>query len=297
VVTLRLTTGLLGVLRPDRLAELHVSMELAASQALAQACLTGLDAARARRVLILLARASGEHPAARGLLESLIARFPEVVAGLAEPREVMVAVADAIPYPSLALAPAHASLSSTIAGTFAAGEPGRALWLNNLAVLLGGLGRREDALAAIEEAVTIRRTLAQARPDAFLPDLAMSLNNQSNRLSDLGRREDALAAIEEAVTIRRTLAQARPDAFLPDLAMSLNNQSNRLSDLGRREDALAAIEEAVTAYRTLAQARPAVFASRYTNSLENQAMILTALGRDAEAQAVREKAAAIRGNG
>ena len=41
--------------------------------------------------------------------------------------------------------------------------------LTNLSVVLGGLGRREDALAAIEEAVTIRRELARARPDAFGP--------------------------------------------------------------------------------------------------------------------------------
>ena len=113
------------------------------------------------------------------------------------------------------------------------------------------LGRREEALAAIEEAVTIRRELARARPDAFLPDLAGSLNNQSVFLSGLGRREEALAAIEEAVTIRRELARARPDAFLPDLAGSLNNQSVFLSGLGRREEALAAIEEAVTASREL----------------------------------------------
>ena len=121
------------------------------------------------------------------------------------------------------------------------------------------LGRREDALAAIEEAVDVYRELALALPDAFLPDLAMSLNNQSNRLSDLGRREDALAAIEEAVAIRRELARARPDAFLPDLAMSLNNQSIGLANLGRREDALAAIEEAVAIRRELARARPDAF--------------------------------------
>ena len=40
--------GVLGVLRPDRLAELHVTRELA-SPALAEACLTGLDAFQARR--------------------------------------------------------------------------------------------------------------------------------------------------------------------------------------------------------------------------------------------------------
>jgi hypothetical protein len=61
-------------------------------------------------------------------------------------------------------------------------------------IRLSDLGRREDALAASQEAVDIRRRLAQTRPDAFLPDLATSLNNLGGDLSDLGRREDALAA-------------------------------------------------------------------------------------------------------
>jgi tetratricopeptide (TPR) repeat protein len=110
---------------------------------------------------------------------------------------------------------------------------------------LSELGRREDALTAIDEAVGAYREFAAARPDAFLPNLAMSLNNQSGRLSELGRREDALTAIDEAVGAYRELAAARPDAFLPNLAMSLNNQSTFLSELGRREDALTAIDEAL----------------------------------------------------
>ncbi|MEU0213293.1 tetratricopeptide repeat protein, partial [Streptomyces canus] len=47
--------------------------------------------------------------------------------------------------------------------------------LNNLAVDLGGLGRREDALTAIEEAVTIRRKLAAARPEMHQDALGQSL--------------------------------------------------------------------------------------------------------------------------
>ena len=72
--------------------------------------------------------------------------------------------------------------------------------LNNLSTALAELGRREEALAAIDEAVSLYRRLAAARPDAFTPDLARSLNNLSIRLADLGRREEALAAIDEAVT-------------------------------------------------------------------------------------------------
>jgi hypothetical protein len=41
--------------------------------------------------------------------------------------------------------------------------PDLAASLNNQSLRLAGLGRREEALAAIEEAVTIRRDLARAR--------------------------------------------------------------------------------------------------------------------------------------
>ncbi len=71
----------------------------------------------------------------------------------------------------------------------------RAGWLVDLSNRLGEVGRWEEALAAIEEAVTIRRQLARDRPAAFLPDLATALNNQSGRLGELGRPEEALAAI------------------------------------------------------------------------------------------------------
>ena len=87
--------------------------------------------------------------------------------------------------------------------------------------LLGELGRREEALEAVTEAVTIRRALVTARPDTFLHDFAMSLNNQSVRLGELGRREEALEAVTEAVTIRRALARIRPAVHQQELEQSL----------------------------------------------------------------------------
>ena len=47
--------------------------------------------------------------------------------------------------------------------------------LNNLAVLLSGLGRREDARAAGEEATGIYRELAAKWPDAYRHKLEESL--------------------------------------------------------------------------------------------------------------------------
>jgi hypothetical protein len=109
---------------------------------------------------------------------------------------------------------------------------------------LANAGRREQALAPAEEAVAIRRRLAEANPDAYLPNLAQSLNILGIVLLELGRREQSLAVVEEAVAIRRRLAEANPDAYLPDLAQSLNNLGMRRALLGRREQALAPAEEA-----------------------------------------------------
>ncbi len=169
-----------------------------------------------------------------------------------------------------------------------------AISYNNLSVRLGSLGRREEALAAVAEAVAIRRDLATARPDAFRPDLAMSLNNLSARLSSLGRREEALAAVAEAVALYRDLATARPDAFRPDLAGALNNLSGDLSSLSRREEALAAVEEAVAIRRDLAAARPDAFRPDLAMSLNNMSNRLSSLGRREEALAAVEEAVAIR---
>ncbi|MHC5053931.1 MAG: tetratricopeptide repeat protein [Planctomycetota bacterium] len=140
---------------------------------------------------------------------------------------------------------------------------------NNLGSRLSDLGRREEALAATQEAVEHYRSLAETRPDAFLPGLATSLNNLGNSLSDLGRYEEALAATQEAVDIRRGLAEKRPDAFLPYLATGLNNLGTMLSDLGRYEEALAATQEAVELTIPLTVQRPRVFGRKLKLRMQN----------------------------
>jgi tetratricopeptide (TPR) repeat protein len=107
-----------------------------------------------------------------------------------------------------------------------------------MGVRLSEAGRLEEALAATEESVDIRRRLAQVSPAAFEPDLARSLTNLGSRLSEVGRREEALTITREAVTLFRQLAQRRPAAFAPSLGASLDNLGIRLSETGRRKEAL-----------------------------------------------------------
>ena len=282
--------GYWNPLRPDLLAEQHLAdtAQLPALGAAAAQLAAGQpwEAGLLTQLLAELTRGAPNQPAVRAALDELLtAALPRIVhlaitTGHAELADLASLALQLAPRPDLAAPlvgqmPEHSVRLAALAATLTSqqvtqyrtdttgGGPDAgnrlAASLNNLSVRLAGLGRREDALAAIQEAVTIRRELAAARPDAFTPDLAMSLNNLSADLAALGRREDALAASQEAADAYRVLAAARPDAFSPDLAMSLNNLSNRLADLGRREDALAAIQEAADAYRVLAAARPDAF--------------------------------------
>jgi tetratricopeptide (TPR) repeat protein len=212
-------------------------------------------------------------------LGGLMALAKAMPTATVELREAALSVAEAIVVQLRRHDPSSEPVASALAGG-----------LNNLSGRLMALGRREAALAAIEEAVARYRTLVHARPEVFLPNLATSLSNLSNTLSDLGRREAALAAIEEAVVIRRTLAKAEADAFLPDFAASLNNLSGRFAVLGRREAALAAIEEAVAQYRKLAQGRPDAFLPNLATSLNNLSNSLSNLGRREAALAAIEEA-------
>jgi Tetratricopeptide repeat/CobQ/CobB/MinD/ParA nucleotide binding domain len=161
--------------------------------------------------------------------------------------------------------------------------------LSNLRSRLSNSDRREEAMAASREAVSIRRRLAETQDDASLFDLASSLNNFGIDLSNLGRREEALAASQEAVEIRRRLAQSRPDAVLPNLAGSLNNLAVDLSTLGRREEALAASQEATDIYRRLAQTQPDAFLSDLAGTVNNLGNLFFNLGRREEALAASQE--------
>lgn len=171
--------------------------------------------------------------------------------------------------------------------------PELAVALNNQSLRLrdiGGtvealdVGRTFEALDVIIEVVAIRRELAEAVPERWLPGLAVALNNQSLVLGDLGWVGEALDVSSEAVTLHRRLAEAAPERWVPDLALSLNNKVRPLVGLGRIAEALDVITEAAALYKRAAEAAPDRWLPELAASLHNQSLLLVDLGRGREAE-------------
>ena len=315
--------GYWNPLRPDLLAEQHLAdtAQLPALAATAAQLASGQpwEPGLLTQLLAELTRAAPNQTAVQTALgELLAATLPRITrlavtggrTGLADlaslglqlaPQPGLAAqLAEQMPEHSVHLAALAATLASQRVTHYRAGtvdgDPDAAdrlaVSLNDLSLRLADVGEVEEALAAIEEAVTIYRELDAADDQGtFQPDLARSLDNLSIRLADAGRLEEALAAGEEAVTIYRELDAADDQGtFQPDLARSLNNLSNQLADVGRLEEALAAGEEAATIYRE----RPDVFRPDLAMSLLiDLSNRLGDLGRPWDALAAMEEAATI----
>jgi tetratricopeptide (TPR) repeat protein len=177
--------------------------------------------------------------------------------------------------------------------TSAANRAGLARSLSNLSVQLAEAGRHDEALNAIQEAVTVYRRLATDDPPRYQRGLAMSLSNLSAQLAEAGREDEALSAIDQALVLRRRLAADNPEDHEPDLAGSLHNLSNRLADAGRLAEALSAIEEGVTVRRRLAASNPEQYEPALASSLDTLSFHLVSAGRKGEALTAIEEAVTI----
>ena len=202
--------GRMDPLRPDTLGEHLVAQQVAERRELLSTWLAASDDRAAQNGLVVLNRLGAYDELATGWIEQELQNDLERLAPMA------LAVASQAPLPigRALLSCAHDGLGPDLARKLESRLPDRSVelrelsvevtrqalggvaddtedakvvragLLNNLGNRLSDLGRREDALAAAQEAVDLYRQLAADRPDAFLPDLAMSLNNlgrQSHR--------------------------------------------------------------------------------------------------------------------
>ena len=144
-------------------------------------------------------------------------------------------------------------------------KPDLARALNNAGLFLFACGQRESAMAATEEALSLRRALAKSDPSMFDGDLARSLNNLSLFLCVLGD-DTALSTTQAALKLYRRLA-ARSPSIEPELAATLHNLGLRLAEAQRWDAAVEASTEAVSLRRKLALVHPDVFTPALATSL------------------------------
>jgi tetratricopeptide (TPR) repeat protein len=167
----------------------------------------------------------------------------------------------------------------------------RAGALNNLGMLYSDTQRMKEAEQAYAEALTIRRKLAEANPDAYLPDVATTLNNLAVLYGNTQRIKEAEQAYAEALTIRRKLAEANPDAYLPYVAIALNNLAYFHYSGGRLGEAGAQASKAEEILDPLWRANPELHGNLMAKTLWTRALISEASKRPvAEACALARRA-------
>src|SRR5262249_28103464 len=131
-------SGWLGSLAPDRLAERLVGEGLGEDPGLAGGRLAGRAGRAAPGAGPRVGRAGAGGEGCGRPLEQVLPLVEPVVAGLPADLELLTAISDAIPSPSVALAGADRAVTRRIVSLLPSGEAAlRARWLSWLGVTLG----------------------------------------------------------------------------------------------------------------------------------------------------------------
>ncbi|WFE66013.1 hypothetical protein O7625_23225 [Micromonospora sp. WMMD714] len=177
-----------------------------------------------------------KHPqlaiTAGGATLTRLASIPDIDLTILETLEPLLPVDRYIDLDIAAAAITHHRLTHTT-------DPAQQAHLHaNHAWRLANAGQRQQALAPAEEAVRIRRRLAEADPDAHLPNLATLLwayawvcvNGQTNL-------PQALETVTEAINLYQPLAEQLPQRFGGHLSSARQTLAYVLDGLGRSEEA------------------------------------------------------------
>ncbi|PDP56096.1 hypothetical protein CLI74_07155 [Porphyromonas gingivalis] len=154
-------------------------------------------------------------------------------------------------------------------------NPGLAMTLNNLGLLLSDNNETKQAQVCYQEALDIYRELAKKNPQAYNPYLAMTLNNLANLLSKNNELKQAKDCYQEALDIYRELAKKNPQAYNPDLAGTLNNLGLLLSNNNETKQTQIYYQEALEIYRELAKKNPQANNPDLAETLNNLGVLLS----------------------
>ncbi len=116
--------------------------------------------------------------------------------------------------------------------------------------------RMEEARRHLEQALAMRRALAQKNPDTYLPDMAVTLNNLANLARTQNKVDEARRYYEEGLRIHSRLAVQNLDPYPGDRAQALMNLAYLERSEKENDKALLHFDGALEIYRQLAQQNP-----------------------------------------
>ena len=154
-------------------------------------------------------------------------------------------------------------------------NPGLAMTLNNLGLLLSNNNETKQAQVCYQEALEIKRDLAKKNPQAYNPDLAGTLNNLGLLLSNNNEIKQAKDCYQEALKMYRALAKKNPQAYNPDLAGTLNNLGALFHKHNEPKQAKDCYQEALDIYRALAKKNPQAYNPDLAMTLNNLGLLLS----------------------
>lgn len=255
-----------GSLRPDRVAEYHVSATLGAGMDIVE-LLAAASVDQQVQAITVLARAAIAHHNAGRVEErnAVLHSASGAVHGAAIGSTALRLISNALPYPCPPIAPLAAEVCNRIVeSTRRAGGKVRpedesivSCALVNLSNALADTGQQEKSLSTAREAAKGYRRLVKREGATREPELAQALANLGNRLAEVGQHEEALSVSESAAEVYQRLVARDAAAHEVGLARALCNQGRLLTLTGLTEKALVPLEEALTIWRRLASEDPA----------------------------------------
>jgi tetratricopeptide (TPR) repeat protein len=152
-----------------------------------------------------------------------------------------------------------------------------AMALFDRGVVLGSLGRSEEAIADYDE---VMRHFADAKEPALQVEAAQALVNKGHTLGSLGRSEEAIAVYDDVVS---RFADAKEPALRGVAAMALFGRGHTLGSLGRSEEAIVVYDDVVSRF---ADAKEPALRGVAAGALVSKGVVLGSLGKREEAIAV-----------
>ncbi|MFD8934825.1 trypsin-like peptidase domain-containing protein [Streptomyces sp. NPDC059578] len=164
------------------------------------------------------------------------------------------------------------------------------LLLSNRSWVLNAMGRVDEAVDTISEAIRYGRSLYRDHPVAHGRDLANDLHKAAGFHQGAGRRAEAISLFEEEIGVWRELVRLHPASNEVRLAEALHDQSIALTAHGRPEDALRAADEALELYERRWREAPEKEVLPYAAGLDLVAWLRETTGGGGDPVPVRKRA-------